>query len=84
MTDHPPARREVRADIQALRALAVSLVVVYHLFPARLTGGFIGVDTFFVISGFLITLHLIERPPREVVTCWRSGRAGSAAFFRPH
>ncbi len=64
MTDHPPARREVRADIQALRALAVSLVVVYHLFPSRLTGGFIGVDTFFVISGFLITLHLIERPPR--------------------
>ena len=64
MTDHSTVRREVRADIQALRALAVSLVVVYHLFPARLTGGFIGVDTFFVISGFLITLHLIERPPR--------------------
>jgi peptidoglycan/LPS O-acetylase OafA/YrhL len=64
MTDHPTARREVRADIQALRALAVSLVVIYHLFPGRLTGGFIGVDTFFVISGFLITLHLIEKPPR--------------------
>src|SRR3954452_9452124 len=64
MTDQSPERREVRADIQALRALAVSLVVIYHLFPSRLTGGFIGVDTFFLISGFLITLHLIERPPR--------------------
>ena len=64
MTDHSPVGREVRADIQALRAVAVSLVVIYHLFPARLTGGFIGVDTFFVISGYLITLHLIERPPR--------------------
>src|SRR3954454_7023858 len=64
MTDHSPAPREVRADIQALRALAVSLVVVYHLYPGWLAGGFIGVDTFFVISGFLIPLHLIERSPR--------------------
>ncbi|KQY50250.1 MULTISPECIES: acyltransferase family protein [unclassified Nocardioides] len=64
MTDHATKRREARADIQALRALAVGLVVVYHLFPSRLTGGFIGVDTFFVISGFLITLHLVEKPPR--------------------
>ena len=64
MTDPSTRPREVRADIQALRALAVSLVVIYHLFPGRLSGGFIGVDTFFVISGFLITLHLIEKPPR--------------------
>lgn len=64
MTDTPTARRYVRADIQALRAVAVSIVVVYHLFPGRLSGGFVGVDTFFVISGFLITLHLVERPPR--------------------
>ncbi len=65
MTDHLTARRAVRADIQALRAFAVSLVVIYHLVPAWLTGGFIGVDTFFVISGFLITLHLVENPPRR-------------------
>lgn len=44
--------------IQALRALAVALVVVYHLWPERLSGGYIGVDVFFVISGFLITSHL--------------------------
>src|SRR3954471_5765185 len=64
MTDHSPAPREVRADNPALPALAVSLVVVYHLYPGWLAGGFIGGDTFFVISGFLITLHLIERSPR--------------------
>ncbi|KAA1418059.1 acyltransferase [Mumia zhuanghuii] len=54
-----------RADIQALRAVAVSLVLIYHLWPNRLTGGFTGVDVFFVISGFLITSHLIGRPPRS-------------------
>ncbi|MFK4853265.1 acyltransferase family protein [Microbacterium sp. ZW T6_19] len=46
-------------EVQALRAAAVLLVVVYHLWPGRLPGGFVGVDVFFVISGFLITLHLL-------------------------
>jgi len=52
------ARRSFRTDIQALRALAVSLVVANHLWPERLPGGYVGVDVFFVISGFLITSHL--------------------------
>jgi peptidoglycan/LPS O-acetylase OafA/YrhL len=52
-----------RADIQALRAIAVMGVVVYHLFPGLLPGGFVGVDVFFVISGFLITSHLVSAPP---------------------
>lgn len=52
--------RGVRADIQSLRALAVGLVVLNHLWPGDLPGGYIGVDIFFVISGYLITSHLVR------------------------
>jgi peptidoglycan/LPS O-acetylase OafA/YrhL len=54
----------VRPEIQALRALAVTLVVVYHLWPDRLPGGYVGVDVFFAISGFLITSHLFGQVER--------------------
>ena len=53
-----------RKDIQGLRAVAVSLVVIFHVWPHSLTGGFAGVDVFFVISGYLITAHLLAKPPR--------------------
>lgn len=49
-----------RVDIQGLRGIAVLLVVLYHLDLHWLAGGYIGVDIFFVISGYLITGHLIE------------------------
>ncbi|WP_127129570.1 acyltransferase family protein [Georgenia sp. SYP-B2076] len=71
-----PARRtsSFRTDIQALRALAVSLVVLNHLWPNRLTGGYVGVDVFFVISGFLISRHLVREIRDE-------GRVRLAAFY---
>lgn len=46
--------------LDGLRALAVLLVVAYHIYPQYVTGGYIGVDIFFVISGFLITSLLIR------------------------
>lgn len=57
-------REGYRADIDGLRAIAVALVLIFHTGISPLRGGFIGVDVFFVISGFLITRLLradIER-----------------------
>ena len=74
--EQKPQRTEsaLRPEIQALRAVAVLVVVVYHLWPKTLTGGFVGVDVFFVISGFLITAHLL----REVD---RTGRVSLPRFW---
>ncbi len=54
----PEQASDFRPDIQGLRAVAVGLVVLYHLWPTVVSGGYVGVDVFFVISGFLITSHI--------------------------
>ena len=49
-----------RPDIDGLRALAILLVVIFHAYPKFLRGGFVGVDIFFVISGYLIIGLLVR------------------------
>ncbi|MDQ3887509.1 MAG: acyltransferase, partial [Actinomycetota bacterium] len=53
----PQGQRRYRPEVQGLRALAVTLVVVYHVWLGRVSGG---VDVFFVISGFLVTAQLVR------------------------
>ncbi len=53
-----------RPDIDGLRAVAVGSVLIYHAFPSWLPGGFVGVDVFFVISGYLITRILVSEMSR--------------------
>ena len=53
-----PLRSSFRSELQGLRAVAVGFVLLYHLWPDHVSGGFVGVDVFFVVSGFLITGHL--------------------------
>ncbi|MBA8910877.1 MULTISPECIES: acyltransferase family protein [Aminobacter] len=61
-----------RPDIEGLRAIAVSGVIAFHFGLSDLPGGFIGVDIFFVISGYLITRHLIQEIGRSgTVDLWR-------------
>src|SRR5487761_1910820 len=59
---HTAAPRALRwrADIQGLRGVAVLAIVLYHADPTALSGGYVGVDVFYVISGFLITRMLIR------------------------
>lgn len=60
MNQAVPNKSTYRSEIDGLRAFSVLSVVAFHAFPSWLTGGFIGVDVFFVISGFLITSHIFQ------------------------
>src|SRR5512142_3163613 len=61
---HGGLRPEHRDDIDALRAVAVGLVILFHYRVPGFSGGFVGVDIFFVISGFLIG-GIIDRELRD-------------------
>jgi peptidoglycan/LPS O-acetylase OafA/YrhL len=63
-----------RADIDGLRAIAVFAVVLHHVWPSTISGGFVGVDIFFVISGFLIS--------RIVVGDMQRGTFSFAGFYQ--
>ncbi|SDP39141.1 Peptidoglycan/LPS O-acetylase OafA/YrhL, contains acyltransferase and SGNH-hydrolase domains [Nakamurella panacisegetis] len=66
--------RRFRPDIQGLRTVAVLLVVLYHCAVPVVRGGYVGVDVFFVISGFLITRQLITEHHR-------AGRVSLSSFY---
>ncbi|WP_245156091.1 acyltransferase family protein [Nocardioides sp. 503] len=66
--------RSFRPDIEGLRAVAVLSVLIYHANLAWVPGGYVGVDIFFVISGFLITSLMVRQVERQ-------GRLGLADFW---
>ena len=72
---HDTKRQQRLGGLDGLRAIAVGLVLVYHLFPPLMPGGFLGVDVFFAISGFLIATLLMREHDSK-------GRINLADFWR--
>ncbi|MDB5404099.1 MAG: hypothetical protein JWQ55_6117, partial [Rhodopila sp.] len=69
----PPVDSRYRKDIDGLRAVAIILVILFHAFPEIPSGGFVGVDVFFVISGYLISGILMNE--------LRAGRFSLLGFY---
>jgi peptidoglycan/LPS O-acetylase OafA/YrhL len=69
-----PAGTKGRGDIQCLRAIAVLAVVLYHGGVPGVAGGYVGVDCFFVVSGYLITGLLVADAARQ-------GRVSFSTFY---
>lgn len=69
-----PAGAQFRPDIEGMRAIAVVLVILFHAYHVPFTAGFVGVDVFFVISGFLITSLLLREQQR-------AGRISLSRFY---
>jgi peptidoglycan/LPS O-acetylase OafA/YrhL len=70
----PPGDRKFRPDVQGMRAVAIFLALVYHAGVPGFHGGYVGIEVFFVISGFVITGLLLRE--RE-----RSGRTSLRSFY---
>ena len=63
--------KQFRYDINDLRAYAVILVVLFHFQVFGFSAGFIGVDIFFVISGYLMTKIIIDQIMQEKFSIWK-------------
>lgn len=65
------SKTKFREDINGLRAIAVISVIIFHFSPGKLTGGFAGVDVFFVISGYLMTSIIFRGIENQSFSFWR-------------
>jgi peptidoglycan/LPS O-acetylase OafA/YrhL len=68
----PPGDRKFRPDVQGMRAIAIFLAVVYHAGVPGFSGGYVGIEVFFVISGFVITGLLLREQEATGHTSLRS------------